>query len=426
MAIQSDYPLKRYTLMNTERSIQKELALLIFFVFLGFATIAYLSYQNMNKMKKNLDLVYFGSYIQVVKLKSIKEAYYDDLLETVIKVKKGLIGKDEALFILSQTTKTVQDNWNYYRFSYKTDDEQPIIAHANAQIEASLKEITAIQGIIASGNQKKIDAIAYEHILRVTDNIANALNPLIEYENDSAYQLKSSMNDEYEKLIYMTYLIIGIVFIAGLVIAFFIIRNIHKDHELLKKQGLELKKANKALQEISITDPLTKIYNRRFFDLIFSRELSRATREKINFSFIMLDIDHFKQYNDTYGHGQGDEVLKTVAKTLKSKLKRSSDFIFRLGGEEFGVMFTSLNEVKSENFAASLLKAVEEVKIVHEKNSASPYVTVSMGMIHLIPDEKTEGAKLIEIADKALYKAKENGRNQLACVMMQNKEKATG
>lgn len=411
--------------MNTERSIKKELGLLIFFVFLGFATIAYLSYQNMNKMKKNLDLVYFGSYIQIVKLKNIKEAYYDDLLESLIKSKRGLISNREAVMAIDKTEKDIEENWNYYRFSYKTEDELASIQKADKELHQSLDKIESIKKIIASGETKKIDAISYEEMLMLVDKVADTLDPLVEHENDAAYKLKSAMNSEYEDLVYMTYWIMGAVFIAGLFISALIAGNIHKDHELLRKQGAELKKANKALQEISITDPLTKIYNRRFFDLIFSRELNRASREKNFFTFIMLDIDHFKQYNDTYGHGKGDEVLKEVASVLKSKLKRSSDFIFRLGGEEFGVMFIGVNAQKSETLAKNLLKSVEESHIVHEKNSASQYVTVSMGMVHLIPHEKTESLKVADIADKALYKAKENGRNQLAFVEMQDKDKLT-
>lgn len=128
----------------------------------------------------------------------------------------------------------------------------------------------------------------------------------------------------------------------------------------------------------------------------------------------MIDIDHFKLYNDTYGHGEGDQVLKRVAKALDNTLERSSDYFFRLGGEEFCAFVMGLNEEQSLALCKKMLQAVERLKIPHKKNSASPYVTISMGAICLVPTPQSEAKKIIEKADGALYNAKGWGRNQAA------------
>ena len=172
--------------------------------------------------------------------------------------------------------------------------------------------------------------------------------------------------------------------------------------------------ASKRLEHEIIRDPLTGLFNRRFYNEIIERELLRTKRDKTNITFIMLDIDYFKLYNDTYGHKMGDEALKKVATTLKSILNRGSDYIFRMGGEEFSVLFTELGSSESEKMAEHICKSIEDLKIEHSKSSCSKYLTVSLGVLtvnmgHDIVDETA----LYTLADSALYKAKESGRNQV-------------
>ena len=173
-------------------------------------------------------------------------------------------------------------------------------------------------------------------------------------------------------------------------------------------------KLNEKLEQEVNHDGLTGLYNRRYFDMIFTKELSRARRDELSFTFVMMDIDHFKQYNDTYGHSEGDNVLKLIAKYLDKKLSRAGDFSFRLGGEEFGFFFTgsTLEEVLS--YTELICKGIEKLHIKHSKNSASSYVTASFGLIHFNYKSVIMDADSIYIAaDKALYKAKENGRNRV-------------
>ena len=168
----------------------------------------------------------------------------------------------------------------------------------------------------------------------------------------------------------------------------------------------------KLIEQISITDGLTSLYNRRHFDNLFKEKVNLAKRLKKKLAFCILDIDHFKQYNDTYGHQMGDTTLINVASSLQKSLKRESDLIFRLGGEEFGMLFF-INDDKDGLFIANNVKKdIEELKIEHEKNSASKYVTVSIGLF-ICDGCDMDSETIYKITDDNLYKAKQTGRNQV-------------
>lgn len=169
----------------------------------------------------------------------------------------------------------------------------------------------------------------------------------------------------------------------------------------------------KRIEEIAITDALTGIYNRRHFNTIFSRFLSSAKRNNALICFAIMDVDHFKDYNDTYGHQQGDDVLIQVAQSIQTRMFRADDYCFRLGGEEFGIIFKCENSEKSFLFVDSIRESIEKLEIEHRKNSASPFVTVSIGLMCLESGLIENETQLYAAADKCLYRAKENGRNRL-------------
>ncbi len=170
----------------------------------------------------------------------------------------------------------------------------------------------------------------------------------------------------------------------------------------------------KIIEEISITDGLTNIYNRRHFDNIFEKYINNSKRNNEIVTFILMDIDYFKQYNDNYGHQKGDEVLKSVAKFLKTTVKRADDYCFRLGGEEFGIVFKAKDISKAKSFATKILKGIENLKIPHEYNSASKYITVSIGTSCYYATDITNTKELYKNTDELLYKSKEKGRNQIS------------
>ena len=191
------------------------------------------------------------------------------------------------------------------------------------------------------------------------------------------------------------------------------LKNIHTERLLkdLEMAQNELQNANKILENLSITDELTGLYNRRYFNEIIKQEVQRARRTDKALGFMMIDIDYFKRFNDTYGHLEGDRVLQRLAKTFQKVLQRSGDFVFRLGGEEFGVIVTDTNYKECELLASNLCSAVEHLKIPHEHNSASAYVTISIG-ICFKPSKDLDEYTLIKEADDALYQAKNGGRNR--------------
>ncbi|MFK7692992.1 diguanylate cyclase [Paenibacillus sp. HJGM_3] len=173
----------------------------------------------------------------------------------------------------------------------------------------------------------------------------------------------------------------------------------------------------KRIEQHSVTDDLTGLYNRRHFKDVFRREVKRSARNRDSLSFILLDIDYYKRYNDTYGHFEGDQVLVTIGETINAQLRRATDFAFRLGGEEFGILFSGATPEQSYGFAEKIRRSIEELRIRHEQSDHSPYVTVSVGLA-VIRDEVTLLSEdtIYKLADEALYGAKADGRN---CVKMQ-------
>jgi len=171
--------------------------------------------------------------------------------------------------------------------------------------------------------------------------------------------------------------------------------------------------SKKRIEEISKLDGLTDLYNRRHFDERFAYVIKSARKSKLFLCFIMLDIDHFKEYNDTYGHQAGDQTLKAVAAVLKNSLKRRDDCCFRLGGEEFGILYMVSSPEDALDIAKKAKDDIEHLQINHSASSVSEFVTVSMGAYIIKPNDHSNVDSIYDKTDKALYKAKETGRNQL-------------
>jgi len=178
----------------------------------------------------------------------------------------------------------------------------------------------------------------------------------------------------------------------------------------LKDHQAKLDEKNKLLEKLSYTDSLTGVFNRRKFDEVFVNSLKSAKRYKRGINFIIVDVDNFKLYNDTYGHHEGDIVLKRISEAILSRLGRPDDYMFRLGGEEFGLLYHSDNEEKALQFANKIREDVEDLNIRHKKNSYFGKVTISLGLT-IIKNKNDDPDFIYEEADKLLYKAKNAGRN---------------
>lgn len=195
---------------------------------------------------------------------------------------------------------------------------------------------------------------------------------------------------------------------------FFNLKQRDEAFRALRVSQRRLSESNLQLQRLASLDGLTGIPNRRFFDERQAEEWLRAARQKDWFSVVMIDIDHFKQYNDIYGHLSGDATLKAVAQTLTDTLKRPTDLVARYGGEEFVLILPGTDSQGAYKIAERVRAAVEALDIAHAGSSVAPHVTISLGAATTVPLHTISPTTLLAEADSALYVAKSNGRNQLA------------
>jgi len=178
-----------------------------------------------------------------------------------------------------------------------------------------------------------------------------------------------------------------------------------------KKTEEKLLCLQKELEDFSFKDGLTGIANRRMFDSVMELEWTNAKRSKQPLSLIMLDIDYFKQYNDFYGHIQGDECLKRVGRILHGVGTRARDFFARFGGEEFALILSETDEQSAKKVAERCRNLLFKAQIPHEKSLVSQVLTISLGVGTIIPTHQDDPRKFIEEVDKRLYLAKKKGRN---------------
>ncbi len=201
--------------------------------------------------------------------------------------------------------------------------------------------------------------------------------------------------------------------LVGAVVTFRdITREKQAERELFETQN-RLLKTNQQLEALSLHDGLTSIPNRRNFDLSLDREIRAARRDKTALSLVICDIDHFKAYNDEYGHLAGDRCIKEIAQCVFSAGRRPRDLTSRFGGEEFTVLLPQTSLEGAVALAEAIRKAVEELNIPHPNSPTADRVTVSLGVASLSVDEHTSAEDLIGAADYALYEAKQGGRNQV-------------
>lgn len=182
------------------------------------------------------------------------------------------------------------------------------------------------------------------------------------------------------------------------------------DRALERGHLLEEAKEKQIYQELALLDSLTGVYNRRYFEELIRREINRGKRYKEIFSVLIIDIDDFKRYNDTYGHLSGDEILKKLAGLL-IKNSRCTDFVFRYGGDEFAILTPNTDKKGGSILGYRLLKAAENIDICLQ-NNVKERITLSIGLA-TFPDDANDQEDLVRRADKALYEAKQTGKNRL-------------
>lgn len=170
----------------------------------------------------------------------------------------------------------------------------------------------------------------------------------------------------------------------------------------------------KRAELLSMRDMLTSLFNRQYFSEILVKEIDRAKNNKLNFCLVIIDIDYFKQYNDFYGHQAGDNVLKKIVACLNIFTGKGNDFAFRIGGEEFAIITSNMNDDDVVSYIENIRQSIENLKIIHEKSKVSDHVTASFGVINFSPSiEPMNSDDVYNIADQNLYDAKKDGRNRV-------------
>ena len=190
----------------------------------------------------------------------------------------------------------------------------------------------------------------------------------------------------------------------------------------LEELKQELEEKNSQLIKLSNTDGLTGLINKRYFEELFSEEWHRAMRTNRPLSLVLLDIDNFKKYNDSFGHHMGDDCLKAIARALESIHLRQADKVARIGGEEFAIVLPETDVEGAQLVAERTRETIEALKIPHSEESGRPWVTASIGFCAVIPAHNIKPRLLFEASDAALYESKHNGRNQCSYKPLQPEE----
>lgn len=386
----------------------------VFFLFLlitiGLVAVGIMGTVNINSMKKNQDALYFGSLIPVTELNEILQAYHGNIASTIYQAKDSELSPSEVTLLLEASLKKINQKWQSYDKHFKRDDEVAYTEYVGLEIETVNSYFEEILKKVKNNQDlTKIPTITIDKKISHIDGI---IQKLINYEVKIAKFERKRFLQLYDSTLLQVGVVLLLIIIAVLFISYIVFASIQKDHTELENTTKKLRAANKKLETVSYTDSLTSLHNRRYFNLIYDKELKRAKRDNSNLTFMMIDIDFFKQYNDTYGHIEGDFALKSVAKVLKDTLKRPGDYIFRLGGEEFGVLLTQTDADSSEKLAYNLCNTVRNREITHESSKAGKFLTISIGAVSCVASNKLDDDLLISYADKMLYKAKESGRDR--------------
>ncbi|MBD3840885.1 MAG: GGDEF domain-containing protein [Campylobacterales bacterium] len=349
-------------------NIHTKLIILPVLLIVAIIALSVLFSQKIDRLKKEVDLIYFGNFTPVHSLHQIKEKYLQ-----ILNTKK----------ISTHNEKFVLQKWQEYYTGYKTDEEM-----------ARLKKI----------NQQLLQAFKTANIEDMKDSL-NHINYLIRHEVDSAYLQRKEFLSQYQEM--QNYLLYAQIIITLLVV---IITSVIIYQAI--KQANHLKNLNDKYKLEANTDGLTHLYNRKYFDTIFADLIPITKENNWNSVFVMIDIDFFKQYNDTYGHDAGDIALKKVAGVLDVLLNKEYEYPFRLGGEEFGIIIFNTSEKYVQYTLNNIQYHIKQLMIPHTA-SATGFLTLSMGVTMINEDVfKLSSKKIYTLTDEKLYHSKQNGRNQ--------------
>ena len=390
--------------------LRSKLFFLFILITIGIFSIGIMGAININNMKTNLDRLYFGSLVPVTELNEILQTYHSNLASTLYSVKNNEISTQETSSELEYSLKKINKLWKSYESHFKRDGELQYVEYVTFEIKVVNRYFLKLLRVARDGQD--MSGISIVSLEKYISHIDSVLQKLIHYEVEMARYDRKKFLQIYDKAIFKLGIILGLIILTVLIISYSVFSSIQSDQTRLETATKKLKKLNKKLENVSYTDSLTGMHNRRYFNMVYERELKRARRTHSHITFMMLDIDYFKQYNDTYGHIEGDNALKAVAEVLVATLQRPSDFVFRLGGEEFGALITQTDESNSAKLARDIGDAIRERKIKHSGSRVNEFLTISIGVVCCIADDALNEDILISRADEMLYEAKDTGRDR--------------
>ncbi len=391
--------------------LKTKLVYLLLSVACSLVLVGFVGYFNLAAMKKNVDTLYFGSLMPLGELNSINTAYHHELEASVYRWKEGHINNEELSTNITLGLEHVDQMWARYLSHYKDSRELPYIHYTQGQIDIIKRYFEEI-GFLASDHTQS-SRISTRKLSNNTASIHKTISNLISYESSVAAYERSILLTHHQNSIYQLGFLLGVIIVGVMGFAWRIFMQIEQQQRQLLESAQALQHLNVKLEQASYTDSLTGIFNRRYFNLVYEREYKRAVRNGKSLTFMMVDIDYFKQYNDTYGHLMGDVALKNVAHILRTSLQRPGDFVFRLGGEEFGVLLSETDCQNTRSIGEKLRFNIESLGMEHTGNKPTAILTISIGAVCVIPTEEMNNESLLHNADINLYTAKERGRNKV-------------
>lgn len=404
--------------------LKSKLFLLLVLITMGLVAVGVLGVTHIESMKRNADGLYFGSLIPITELDEIMQNYNSNLSSAVYKAHRLEVSPEETTLIITNSLQEIQRRWKSYQSHFKHEEELEYIEYVSLEIEALNRYFLQIKRALKQG--KNLHELNVNILEKKVSFISSVIQKLINYEVSVAAHERERFLHNYERSMKELGLFLGAIIIAILLISYYVFITIQRDQTKLEVVTKKLKRVNKKLENVSYTDALTNLHNRRYFNLVYENELRRAKRSKSYITFMMLDLDYFKQYNDTYGHIEGDKALQSVAAVLQAMLRRPSDYLFRLGGEEFGILLSETDESASAKLAREICYAVRDQKLHHKNSQVNEFLTISVGVVCCIADEALDEKLLFSRSDEMLYEAKERGRDRYAITSHVSAAKAIG
>jgi len=399
---------RRKSNLTPEKKLKKSLNLLLITISFGLLFIGSIGFVNVTSMKSNLDDVYENSLVPVANITKMASLYYNELQEPLFSYFLGLSEKENTIEKMQKGLVSIRNIWAQYAANIRSFSKNEV-ERMSLEIDVTNKYYE--RAIVHLSSNQKAQEISVEIIAKNTEIVKALIEKIVTSEVEYASANRQTQLETYNKLVLQLTCIFLVAFSLVIYIVSKIFKGIKQQQEELERATAKLQEVNMKLEDASFTDALTELKNRRYFNIVLDKEYRQAIRDQSGFTFMMLDIDFFKQYNDTYGHIKGDETLKSVALALRDTLKRPGDYCFRLGGEEFGVILCHSDVNQAKVVAKRINENIESIKIPHIKSTASKYVTISIGITHIIPTEEMDMEDVITKADEYLYHTKEMGRN---------------